>query len=163
MLLHPEWQRSFVNDIVDVFPKIFPNQYINVMLATHSPIMLSDIPKQNVLYLCKYDNNYKEQPETFGANIFNLYNNAFFLEKGAIGAFARKKFEDLLTEIIDKSGDKNDIQKKINIIGDDFIRIKFQEEFDSIYNNALDLEIKALEEKLKQKKALRDLKTENKN
>ncbi len=44
MLLHPEWQRSLINDIVTVFPKIFPGQYISVIVATHSPIMLSDIP-----------------------------------------------------------------------------------------------------------------------
>lgn len=53
MLLHPEWQRTFVADIVNAFPKIFPNQYISVIVATHSPIMLSDIPKQNVLFLDK--------------------------------------------------------------------------------------------------------------
>ncbi|MBQ6944583.1 MAG: AAA family ATPase [Ruminococcus sp.] len=149
MLLHPEWQRKIIKALVD-FLKQFSDRFtIQLLIATHSPIMLSDIPRQNVLYL-ESDFNVSEinQPETFGSNIFKLYNNAFFMDKGAIGAFAKEKLEILLKDILDGNGDKNDIQKRINLIGDDFLRSKFQAQFKSVYNTDLDSEIAALEKKL---------------
>ena len=151
MLLHPEWQRTFVKDIKEFAENLFSkhNIHVQIMIATHSPIMLSDIPKQNVLYLKNiFDEEKNNQPETFGSNIFKLYNNAFFMDEGAIGAFAKEKLEILLKDIIDRNGDKNDIQKRINLIGDDFLRSKFQAQFESLYNTDLDSEIAALEKKL---------------
>ena len=70
------------------------------------------------------------------------------MDKGAIGAFAKEKLEILLKDILDGNGDKNDIQKRINLIGDDFLRSKFQAQFKSVYNTDLDSEIAALEKKL---------------
>lgn len=189
MLLHPEWQRRFVYDISEVFPKLFKDKYIQVIIATHSPIMLSDIPKQNVCYLKGNDDSdtpkessdppneaadssknekiYQDQPETFGSNIFKLYTNAFFVKKGAIGVFAKEKLEELLKEIHEGKDNeeyrkdkkrKEKLQQKINIIGDDFLRGKFQDEFDTIYKNNIDYKIAKLEEELKR---LRDEKNRN--
>ena len=161
--LHPEWQRNIMNELLKFIQYAFTGSNVQVIMTTHSPIMLSDIPKQNVVYLIENEleenkDVYLNQPETFGSNIFKLYNNAFFLDKGAIGAFAKGKLEILLKEILEGNGDKEDLQKRINLIGDDFLKDRFQSQFDTIYNKtqSIDDEIKQLEEKMMKLKEIRD-------
>ena len=157
--LHPEWQRNIINELLKFIQYAFTGSNVQVIMTTHSPIMLSDIPKQNVVYLSSNElEEKKDQPETFGSNIFKLYNNAFFLDKGAIGAFAKEKLEKLLKEILDGNGNKVDLQRRIKLIGDDFLRERFQSQFDAIYNKtkSIDDEIKKLEEKVAELKEIRD-------
>ena len=59
-------------------------------------------------------------------NIFRLFNDSFFLDKGAIGEFAKEKLETLLRDILNKKGNKNDLQKRIDMIGDLFLKNRFQ-------------------------------------
>ena len=52
--LHPSWQRVFVNLVIKFIQKsdIFKsNIKINLIFATHSPFLLSDLPKENVIFL----------------------------------------------------------------------------------------------------------------
>lgn len=137
MLLHPRWQQNYVRDIVrfaECFIKIKIVNTIQIILATHSPIMLSDIPKQNIVYLSSNNEEYKKQPETFGSNIFKLYNNAFFLDQTGIGAFAEETMLELLKNIhginIETSEKELDrIKKHINIIGDPYLKRNFELEY----------------------------------
>ncbi len=55
LMFHPEWQRQYIHKMRNFFETIFPQVNVQIILATHSPIMLSDIPKQNVVYLDKTD------------------------------------------------------------------------------------------------------------
>ena len=51
---HPEYQRTFVADLLDRLSWLqinYPIKSINILLVTHSPFILSDIPKSNILYL----------------------------------------------------------------------------------------------------------------
>lgn len=115
---HPEWQRVFIDILTAFLPQIYPPQCcrdIQIILTTHSPILLSDMPQQSVIYLrydpekrcSKVDNS--RQPGTFGQNIHLLYKNSFFLEHGTIGSFARRKMDRLLGELqeIEKLIDRN--------------------------------------------------------
>ena len=73
--LHPEWQRNIINELLKFIQYAFTGSNVQVIMTTHSPIMLSDIPKQNVVYLSSNElEEKKDQPETFGSNIFKLYN-----------------------------------------------------------------------------------------
>ena len=130
MLLHPEWQRTFVNDIKTVFPRIFPGQYINVIIATHSPIMLSDIPKQNALFLKKEDSIREvEGCNTFASNIFQLFQDAFFISEAGIGAYAENKLRQIVEHIHAKNISAHEIEKLINSVGDAFLKNKLTEEY----------------------------------
>lgn len=110
---HPEWQRIYF----DAFLKFVKNNiseqgtHIQIILATHSPIILSDIPKQNTIFLKKDEESKKtlvvDNKETFAANIFSLYQNAFFLDETGIGAFAEKKLCELIEEIHKLYGEGN--------------------------------------------------------
>lgn len=137
MMLHPAWQQKYIKSILLFLSDVYKGTQLQLIIATHSPIILSDIPKQNVIYLRKDKNNGQiivdtnnKHAETFGANIFQLFNDAFFLDKGAIGCFAEKKLAELL-EMIDKQANHNkfEIKKRISIIGDDFLRRKIEQLF----------------------------------
>ena len=103
--------------------------------------MLSDIPRQNVIYLKKDNKDSKtkivpreNRHETFGANIFRLFQDTFFLEKTGIGSFAEKKMVKLLEDIHKISRDTsqeeiNRIKNHINIIGDPYLKRNFELEY----------------------------------
>lgn len=101
---HPEWKKRFVNSIVKSLPLFFKfkNQQskIQIIFTTHDPLTLSDIPKQNVLFL---DKNFegitfvnKENKETFGANIHDLLADSFFISDGLMGDFSKEKIDETI-------------------------------------------------------------------
>lgn len=135
MMLHPAWEQKYITSLIAFLSDVYKDTHLHLMIATHSPIMLSDIPKQNVIYLHKNNrkiivDNQDDHAETFGANIFRLFNDAFFLDEGAIGCFAEKKLAELL-EMIDKQANqrKFEIRKRIFMIGDVFLRKKIEHIF----------------------------------
>ena len=81
---HPEWQRKFIKNLLEELTYQFPNNKIQLIFATHSPIVLSDIPCSNTVYIKKDDNsrvivdNREKHNETFAANIHKLFDDAFF-------------------------------------------------------------------------------------
>ena len=75
------------------------------MLSTHSPILLSDIPRQNVIYL-KYDTEKhcivvddSSHMGTFGQNIHLLFKDSFLLKEGTVGLFAQQKMKELVRNL----------------------------------------------------------------
>jgi predicted ATPase len=95
--LHPKWQKQTINYIVD-FLKEITNINFHLILTTHSPFLLSDIPKQNIIFLdkdedgnCIVVDGLKDKKQTFGANIHTLLSDSFFMEDGLMGEFAKGK------------------------------------------------------------------------
>lgn len=89
---HPEMQRLFVQNLLDGLKQLELRQIrgLHIIMATHSPFILSDIPVQNVMFLGK-DGKTKRMNNfcTFGANIHSMLKHSFFLEDGTMGEFAR--------------------------------------------------------------------------
>ena len=110
------------------FKDLYNDCHVQLIIATHSPIILSDIPKQNVIYLSKDKKGstkvdlITEHDETFGSNIYKLYNNAFFMDNGAVGEFAKEYICKIKEDIDDSSKPYEKIVEDISIIGDEFIR-----------------------------------------
>jgi len=131
LYLHPEWQKNFLNDLIWFLEQIFTNTNIQLVLTSHSPFLISDLPKENVILLnkdCKPDRQLN-QNSSFGANIHQLYNKQFFLANGAIGEFARNKISNILSEL--KDVDKTTLEKYeklISMIGEPVLRIRLEEE-----------------------------------
>ena len=126
---HPEWQKKFVNILVNfvhaLYVRLKQKTIFQIVLTTHSPILLSDIPSEYVNYLKKDGKNMKvvkNQPETFGANIFELYRYSFFMSNGLVGEFAQQKIERIQDHIKSGKMSLEDICKEINLIGDKGIR-----------------------------------------
>ena len=103
--LHPEWQQKFIDMLLQLLWLYFPKVKFQIIITTHSPILLSDIPKNNVIFIDKnFDGssrvcNEVDFNETFAANIHSLYNNSFFLDGIPIGCFAKRKVEELYDKI----------------------------------------------------------------
>jgi len=104
---HAEWQRKYLPLVLKLITNLFPNISFQIILTTHSPFLVSDLPKDNIIFLNKNESgmckvcNKEERPEnTFGANIHSLYRNSFFLENGLMGEFAKGKINDVIKYII---------------------------------------------------------------
>ncbi|WP_338790651.1 AAA family ATPase [Bernardetia sp. MNP-M8] len=147
--LHPQWQKQYLKILLETLPKIFPNKQIQLILTSHSPFLVSDLPKENVIFLRKgkegeklengedaegkcivEKNSFQEQ--TFGQNIHMLFANSFFLEKngGLMGEFAKEKISKVIDFINDKPNDvvnSNEIaQKYIDLIGEPILQRQLQ-------------------------------------
>jgi hypothetical protein len=138
---HPEWQRKYLYTLekflsflfVSTGESIFRNTKTQIIIASHSPFLASDLPKSNIVFLKKEDESLLNvdsinREQTFGANIHTLYSNSFFLES-TIGEFAKKKINDLITYAKSEStaSQLNDeAQKMIDIIGEPIVKNKLQ-------------------------------------
>lgn len=145
--LHPQWQKNFINNLLDFINKRFVTHKVQIVLTSHSPFILSDIPKDCAILLDRNENNQvsvkhlEKSHNSFGANIHELFTDSFFLQDGLMGEFARSKINNLIIEInnekegISLERYKNEYQKKINIIGEPFLRKKITELIISKSNN----------------------------
>lgn len=127
---HPEWQRSYIKMLLDFLDALYvvAGFKYQIILTSHSPILLSDIPVSCCNFLKNGLNTdiritHKQHPETFAANVFDLYRDSFFLEKGLIGSFAEQWLQRLKSQIEEGGFDDAD---QIEIIGDPRIKEYFQ-------------------------------------
>ena len=133
--LHPDWQKRFIKDLINVFQSLEKN--IHFIITSHSPFLLSDLPKQNVIFLEKDEKTGKCINATdkvdinpFGSNIHTLLSHGFFMKEGLIGEFAKSKIDDVIKYL---NNDKKstittdkDAQNIINIIGEPIIKRELQ-------------------------------------
>ena len=115
--LHPNWQKKYINYLHGFLKDNFPNKKIHLILTSHSPFLLSDLPKENVIFLDKVNDKTKEKYPNlnidrldngncidvtkeikinpFGANIHTLLSHGFFMQDGLMGEFAKGKIEEI--------------------------------------------------------------------
>jgi hypothetical protein len=117
LYFHPELQQQFIKYLLDGIEQI-PLESLNavhIIIVTHSPYVLSDIPKNNVLALGKNGLPTITPLLTFCGNIHEMLKNSFFSSNGSQGYFAQWEVGYLLACL--------DIHKKYNNQNDwlDFI------------------------------------------
>jgi hypothetical protein len=192
---HPIWKRKFVNTLCETLPIIFAqlkpavwdsdakrkkpsnneNPRLQIVIATHDPLTLSDFPSSNIIYL-KKDRNRKtivlnseiDPKKSFGANITDLLADSFFVENGLIGDFAKKKIERTIMWLNEQKQKKEELgssyvldqeefvnhQSIIKIIDEPVIKIKLAEMLDelndqiNVQKEIIQREIDLLNEKL---------------
>lgn len=131
---HPEYQRKFISFLIETFERLNLSDFLGIhfLITTHSPFMLSDLRKSNILYIedgTKIDKEDMLNP--FGANINDILVQSFFLKAGFVGDFVRKKVLRLL-DWLDGNEDKNlewDIDKAekiVNSFGEPIIKNHLQ-------------------------------------
>ena len=126
LCFHPEYQRMFVFRLINMLKAMRQNYdpntggvFINVMIITHSPFVLSDIPKENILYL-KDGRQEERYGETFAGNLGELLESGFFLN-GTIGNFAGWKINRLIENIEKGTVSEND-RLFVEKIGDSLLK-----------------------------------------
>jgi len=99
---HPDWQRKMLYELIETFELLYEEHSVHIIFSTHSPLFLSDIPQENIVLLDKTEKGVsavkKNMKQTFGANIFDLYNNSFLLDS-FIGEFATQKIGAAIRKI----------------------------------------------------------------
>ena len=135
---HPAWQRRYLNLIIEFLNALrLINDNIpqfQIVISSHSPILLSDIPKCCTNYIEREINcvsrnvkSEKDIKETFAANVFDLYRMSFFMNDGLIGEFAQEKIKKLFNRI--NNGETIGIVNEIKMIGDNRIREFLMEKY----------------------------------
>lgn len=129
LYFHPEYQRMIIQTLIEKLQgAAFKNiQNINITFVTHSPYILSDIPKSNVLFLKDGAPTYEMQENTFGANVNSLLKNGFFLPSLPMGEFAYKKINGLFDKLHSGNFDPNTIDQlyaQIMTVGEPAIRMQ---------------------------------------
>lgn len=123
---HPDWQRQYVKVLNEFmgYMQVKAGVDFQIVITSHSPIILSDIPVCCINFLKKQGIEtvpVLDEEETFGENVFNLYRRAFFMDKGLIGAFAQKKLNQVVKDI--EANEVTDTTRKtIALTGDLRIR-----------------------------------------
>lgn len=120
--MHPEWQRLYINYLTYVLDKIYQkfSKYKNIIVTTHSPMILSDFLQDNVIFLEKGEVDKRIKCLCFGANIYDLYNKGFFVD-ASIGEFARNRIIEIDNRNKEKLLQENDLQL-IEQIGEPMLR-----------------------------------------
>ncbi|PHS36217.1 MAG: hypothetical protein COB07_12525 [Sulfurovum sp.] len=132
--LHPQWQKKTIHYIANFLKNL--KVEIHVILTTHSPFLLSDIPKQNIIFLDKDENGkcivvdgLKEKKQTFGANIHTLLSDSFFMEDGLMGEFAKGKIDKAIKLLNQDKLNEEELkycEQIISIIGEPIVKNQLQ-------------------------------------
>lgn len=156
---HPEWQRQYIRNITlfledmavqatQLRQRYTPDAldfYYQVIITSHSPIILSDVPIENVVMLKREDDGFTKnvslgRQQTFGTNIFELYRDSFFLDGGLVGELSQEYILKLSKDIEDLENPNADtldkFEKRISIVGDNNIREYLLEQLEPKRNRA---------------------------
>ena len=155
--LHPQWQKKYLKELINLFSK-FTNKNFHLILTSHSPYILSDLPKENVIFLekGKQVKPFKDDEQTFGANIHTLLSHGFFMEDGLMGEFAKEKITEIFNYLKDdiqlQTIEKKDVKNIIELIGEDFLREKLLHMYDIKFPKSNEERIQELEKEIERLK-----------
>jgi len=162
--LHPNWQKTYFSYLLKFIEDNFPKKKIHIILTTHSPFLLSDLPKENVIFLdtdnkgnSKIVNGLKDKKQTFGANIHTLLSDGFFMSDGLMGEFAKGKINEIIN-YLSKDGElitikKNQVKNIIELIGEPFLKEKLLSMYNKKFHiKSKDEEISELKEEIQRLK-----------
>lgn len=144
---HPEYQRLFISRLIKTLSWCHINTNIirgvNILIVTHSPFVLSDVPLSNTLYLedGKVDSDHKQ---TFSGNIHEMLGDNFFMDY-SIGEIAKQNIEEIISLYnkinIEDIQQINRVRFQANrskykyiasIVADDYLRRKVREMVDEL-------------------------------
>jgi predicted ATPase len=115
LTLHPDWQKKYISEMIKLLSN-FSEKKFHLIITSHSPFILSDLPKENVIFLEKGKQVYPfENGQSFGANIHTLLSHGFFMDGGLMGEFAKDKIQSIIKyhkEISEKELTKKENKKQ---------------------------------------------------
>lgn len=132
LYFHPKWQSEFIWKLVNVIPYLIKGK-TQIILTSHSPFVVSDLPKQNLIFVEKCEStdspklrvkpHSEIEGETFGGNIGELYLDAFFMQGSLVSKFVASKIQSIVQKIQDKNSKLNREDRiVISQIGDRLIK-----------------------------------------
>lgn len=136
LYFHPEYQKGYINRLLHQIKQSNLENVNSIFLlfVTHSPFILSDVIKNNVLYLKDgKDARAEMKVQTFASNINELLAESFFLKGGFAGEFASEVINDLVQYLLDKQSKRQWNMKSadqlIELVGDDVVKMQLRRLF----------------------------------
>ena len=141
--LHPEWARNLISTFINQInhirnyivkqknENILKKRTISLILATHSPFLLSDLNVNNILMLDKDKRSHIKEiipQKTFGGNIGSMFYDSFFLES-TIGSFAEEKIKKAMQQLKKQKNPSTraKYEQIIDLISDPIVRALVKE------------------------------------
>lgn len=131
LYFHPKYQTMFLKMLIDSINAMNIGDKIkgvNIIISTHSPFVLSDIPVQNILCLQSgVPKSWDGSINPFCANVYDILCSGFFMDK-FVGDFAESKYHDLIDRVAECAtgnvtmSDIHQIESEISLIGDEYLR-----------------------------------------
>ncbi|MGA1931629.1 AAA family ATPase [Arcobacter sp. YIC-464] len=123
--LHSDWQKKYIEEVIILLERL--DRKYHFLFSSHSAFLLSDLPKENVIFLekdeqtgnCINATDKMKDFKTFGANIHTLLSHGFFMKDGLMGEFAKskieriKRFYDFTTKYKDRIFSKEKVYLRI--------------------------------------------------
>lgn len=110
---HPEWSRNFVLNLTQLLDTdVFRDYRYQVVISTHSPLLVSDVPRESVHCLRREESGrVTVEPSKFGlmSNLNDLITDSFFADS-VFGAYAELYANQLLQDI-NTAGQSEDAPK----------------------------------------------------
>jgi len=160
---HPQWKKEYVKYLREIIPIIFEGYQIQIIITSHDPLTLSDLPKNNVVFLEKTDGVTKIGnsgfKRTLGANIADLLKDSFFMQDGQVGAYIAGVIDLIIADIAAghlSEGRQIAIERIIYCIDEPILKYKLAEMLSEALGDQnfearlLDDEIRRLQERRKQ-------------
>ena len=123
LYFHPEYQRNFLSMLLEGLQWCHIDtdviRSIQILVVTHSPFVLSDMFRENMLYIDKGVRKPLPTNEIFGANLYRLMADSFFFTENAMGKVASRQISKWITQV--NQGGKVG-KEVIEMIGDGIIR-----------------------------------------
>nr|WP_305144799.1 AAA family ATPase [Cronobacter malonaticus] len=123
--LHLEWQRMYIfhiNKLLSEIKKENNIEIIQVIMASHSPLLATDVPRQFVFSLDK-----DTSPSfTFASPMHMLFSESF--GTSTIGEFATTKINEIYNNFANSNASQKDI-KILEYIDSDILRREFKRRF----------------------------------
>ncbi len=155
---HPELQRKYLSYLLNAINQLplTEIQNINICLVTHSPYILSDIPDCFTLKLENGKPN-NQVLKSFGANVYDLLADGFFMKDGFIGEVAIKHIHSIIDYSKDDKQEYNftkhqTFEKNVALIGDEIVSTKLKKMLGEKYERNFNTNEAKLEQ-LKQQQA----------
>ncbi|WP_282937634.1 AAA family ATPase [Paenibacillus sp. RC67] len=137
--MHPEWSRILLSEVMNFLKRLEEGyERYQIIITSHSPFVISDLPKENVIALDKHLTTGKcvikkiEIEQTFANNIHSILIDKFFMT-ATIGEFALDKVNSVINRLVQKESlsEEETVESKyiISLVGDELIREKLVELF----------------------------------
>lgn len=123
LYFHPDYQRRFLSMLIESlsWTKLDKRKIrsIHILIATHSPFILTDVLTERTLYL-REGNREKVDAQTFGGNYYDLLDNSFFFQTTAIGEISARATRRWIKRHDEQQ--RPVTEEEMGMVGDPFIR-----------------------------------------
>lgn len=147
---HPMRISSFIDNLVKLVESIDNDMKYQFIISTHSPFMLSDVPKDCITCIDIVDHQriISKAKKSFASNYYDIIKDTFFLED-SVGMFAKRKINEMIEVInnIDNNINEENIKRineMISVIDDDYLKNILHSELNkkiSNFNQKMALEL----------------------